>query len=558
MVKSQSKEKITIEKLVESYSINIIRTAKKIINAKMNYDKWLLDDLIQQGYVGLIEAHRRYDFNRGSDFFWSYARKFVRGRMIDFIVQHFNFIRPSKKINSIMLRIKRLNLINQSPQYISYVLGCTSNMVTEAMYFLNMRYMVYLYEPASTTPKNHQSKLLIDIVTAEESSDDLFQIEVLDGFSINEKKIAQMLIRGYSRENIIEHCGIPASQLIEIIDEILAKCGVDNQKIKTRSEELLMQISNLEGTGPITQTDEKKNFDWIEIELIWANPKNPRKDLSVNIEQLQEVLTSKSWEEPVTCYQKGQYYILLAGHRRWNAAKALGHKKIPVFIVDPPSSPAEEKDRLGSLQSVQVDWTPYEIAKNIYDRWVYAGGISYSQLANKLGITKKNVETKIRVYKYYPRAEIEDKLSNGMYSITMLDYILTWIRRLDQYQPQFVESIGEDFIRQMMLTKYENKCFNSRITNDRCFVTNATSDEILSFLSDPTKTLAQSEIEMTMNRSKENQATYKEVYEMLNKSIESLGNLEWKDSKEAQQLITELDKLIENIAVKRQELLGGD
>ncbi|OMF44097.1 hypothetical protein [Paenibacillus peoriae] len=58
MLKSQSKEKITIEELVDSYSINIIRTARKMISARINFDKWLLEDLIQQGYVGLIEAQR--------------------------------------------------------------------------------------------------------------------------------------------------------------------------------------------------------------------------------------------------------------------------------------------------------------------------------------------------------------------------------------------------------------------------------------------------------------------------------------------------------------------
>ncbi|APB73051.1 hypothetical protein PPYC1_22990 [Paenibacillus polymyxa] len=58
MVKSQSKEKITIGELVDSYSINIIRTARKMISARINFDKWLLEDLIQQGYVGLIEAQR--------------------------------------------------------------------------------------------------------------------------------------------------------------------------------------------------------------------------------------------------------------------------------------------------------------------------------------------------------------------------------------------------------------------------------------------------------------------------------------------------------------------
>ena len=67
----------------------------------MLYDKWLLEDLIQQGYLGLIEAYPKYDFNKGKEFFWRYAYKFVKGRMIDFTIQHFNYIRPSKNKQSI-------------------------------------------------------------------------------------------------------------------------------------------------------------------------------------------------------------------------------------------------------------------------------------------------------------------------------------------------------------------------------------------------------------------------------------------------------------------------
>lgn len=93
----------------------------------------------------------------------------------------------------------------------------------------------------------------------------------------------------------------------------------------------------------------------------------------------------------------------------------------------------------------------------------------------------------------------------------MLDYILTWIKRLEKYQPDFVKSITEEFIRTQMLTKYENKCFNSRIANDRDFVCNASPEEIFSFLSDTTKTLRQSEIELTIEKAKKNVMTVKYI-----------------------------------------------
>ncbi|MFF2092705.1 ParB N-terminal domain-containing protein [Paenibacillus sp. NPDC058174] len=549
----------TIEEIVERYAGNVRRTARKFVNVRMLYDKWLFEDLIQQGFLGLIEAYPKFDFSKGKDLFWRYAYKFVKGKMIDFTIQHYNYIRPSKKMNSLILEIKRRDLIGRSPYHISQAIGCSYRMAAEAINFLLIRRTIYLHEPATKNQWNSGDDQIIDTVPAEENQDELFQIESRSEFSEMEQKISFMLINGYSRENIIEHCNIPAIQLKKNIDEILKKCGLDNQKITNRNEELLMQISVLEEDREdrnIVENIEKKNFEWIEVELISANPSNPRKDSAVNTEQLQETLISKGWEEPVTCYKRGQYYILLAGHRRLNAAKQLGHYKIPVFVVEPPATTAEEKDRLGSLQSIQVDWTPYEIAKNIYDRWIYAGGISYAEFAKKVGLPKSKVEAKIRVYKYYLRVEIEDKLTNGMYSITMLDYILIWIKRLVQYQPDYVESMTEEFIRKQMLTKYENKCFNSQIANDRFFVCKATSKEIFSFLSDTTKTLRQSEIELTIALA-EKERNNEKIYQLLDDSLEAIKNIEWNDHKEAKQLMGVMDKLIHNINAKSIELKGG-
>src|SRR5699024_3287632 len=99
------------------------------------------------------------------------------------------------------------------------------------------------------------------------------------------------------------------------------------------------------------------------------------------------------------------------------------------------------------------------------------------------------VAARIRVYLYYNLKEIEDKLENGMYSITMLDYIHTWIRRLKKNQPELVGAMKEEYIKQLMLRKYENKCFNSKIVNDNVFVTQISPQEISDFLTDSTKKL---------------------------------------------------------------------
>jgi ParB family chromosome partitioning protein len=62
-----------------------------------------------------------------------------------------------------------------------------------------------------------------------------------------------------------------------------------------------------------------------------------------------------------------------------------------------------------------------------------------------------------------------------------LNQPLAWINRLEKYHPKLIESMGEELIRKQMLKKYENKCFNSHIANDKTFVKDACSQDILNF-----------------------------------------------------------------------------
>src|SRR5699024_11182893 len=142
-------------------------------------------------------------------------------------------------------------------------------------------------------------------------------------------------------------------------------------------------------------------FEWVDIEKVLPNPKNPRKDPAVESETMQKIINSKGWEVVLSAYKMGEYYILISGHRRLYAAKKLDKKQIPIFAVDPPENDADEHDRLGSIQGGQKDWNPYEIAKYTYDMWKVYKKISYEKLAVKLNTSKKNVAAGIRVYQYY-------------------------------------------------------------------------------------------------------------------------------------------------------------
>ncbi|MDO7908533.1 ParB/RepB/Spo0J family partition protein [Paenibacillus cellulositrophicus] len=292
---------------------------------------------------------------------------------------------------------------------------------------------------------------------------------------------------------------------------------------------------------------------WVAIDLVIPNPMNPRRDHSIESEQMQEILRSKGWAEAITCYRKGQYYIILSGHRRWHAAKKMNEKEVPVYIVQAPENNAEELDRLGSIQGGQVDWTPYEWAKYTYDIWKNSGKASYSQLANKLGISQSLVGSRIRVYKFYPRIEIEDKLSNGMYSLSMLDYILKWIKRVEKHHFELYQSMGEELIRKQMLKKYENRCFNSKIAIDNIFVTSACSKDILEFLTDINKKLQDCQFELELLKV-DNEVDVTQNKLNVKMIIDEIRLIECRTKNEAGNLKEELNKLLKEIELKENQL----
>ncbi len=486
------------DEIVYRYSKHIERRAHRFIK-QWRGSKDLKEELVQQGYLGLLEAREGFNSSKNNNGFWSYACSFVIGRMKDFIIYNMNHIRPSQKLNSIILQIYKEDLVYSKPEYIANYLGCTLGMAKQGLEYIRIRNVKSLNQPLLHND-THGTLELIDLIESNEERDILFQIEVINEFSAIEQDVIKMLIDRYSVRDIIRHYKISKYTLNNILKKIVINCGYDCTAILNRNEGWLMNLDQID----LDDGEEKARaqLKWVSLNQVLPNPKNPRRDLTVKTKHLQDLIELIGWEEPLTCYESGNNFIIISGHRRWNAAVQLKKTIIPVYIVEAPKSEKEELDRIGSVQGGQVEWSQYDQVKYTYDRWVASGKRSCDYLGNELGISKGVVAARIRIYKYYPKDEIEDKLNNRMYSITMLDYIYTWIKRLDKNHPDLVESLGEHYIRRLMLKKYENRCFNSKIVHDT-FVINADSQVIREFLIDITKKLQDCQVELTYIRHNE-------------------------------------------------------
>lgn len=88
----------------------------------------------------------------------------------------------------------------------------------------------------------------------------------------------------------------------------------------------------------MTNEIDSKNVIWVPIENVIPNPMNPRTVTFVQQDDMIEIIRTRGWGEPLTAYQQGENYVLLAGHRKLSAAHAAKEKRIPLFVVDKPEN----------------------------------------------------------------------------------------------------------------------------------------------------------------------------------------------------------------------------
>jgi ParB family chromosome partitioning protein len=152
----------------------------------------------------------------------------------------------------------------------------------------------------------------------------------------------------------------------------------------------------------------------IPLNLIEANPDQPRHDFDENsLSELAASLKMHDIIQPLTVTKltNGKYRII-AGERRYRAAKIAGLTDVPVYIREAKTSKALELALLENLQ--REDLNAIEIAlsyKQLMDELDY----TQEQLAERMGKERSTVTNYIRLLKLPP--DIQAAVRNGIISM---------------------------------------------------------------------------------------------------------------------------------------------
>jgi len=143
----------------------------------------------------------------------------------------------------------------------------------------------------------------------------------------------------------------------------------------------------------------------ISIQDIEPNPKQPRRDFEESA--LQDLATSIKLHDiiqPVTVSKLSNgKYRLIAGERRWRAAKLAGLKDIPAFIRQANDQQLLELALLENLQ--REDLNAMEVALS-YKRMMDELEYTQEQVADRMGKDRSTVANVIRLLKLPPDIQL--------------------------------------------------------------------------------------------------------------------------------------------------------
>lgn len=152
----------------------------------------------------------------------------------------------------------------------------------------------------------------------------------------------------------------------------------------------------------------------IPVEAIETNPKQPRRDFDETaLEELTASIKLHDIVQPVTVsLQPSGKYMLIAGERRWRAAKLAGLKDIPAYVRQVNDGQLLELALLENLQ--REDLNAMEVALS-FKRMMEELEYTQEQVAERMGKDRSTVANFIRLLKLPP--DIQVAVRNGTISM---------------------------------------------------------------------------------------------------------------------------------------------
>jgi len=150
----------------------------------------------------------------------------------------------------------------------------------------------------------------------------------------------------------------------------------------------------------------------LNIDLIKVNPGQPRRDfVQTALQELADSIQEHGILQSLIVSPSGGEYELIAGERRWRAAKLAGLKQVPAIIRRVGEQAKLEMALVENIQ--RADLNPLELAV-VYRRLIDEFNLSQEEVAKRVGKPRSVIANTISFLKLLP--EVQRALVDGVIS----------------------------------------------------------------------------------------------------------------------------------------------
>lgn len=158
-----------------------------------------------------------------------------------------------------------------------------------------------------------------------------------------------------------------------------------------------VQISREEVQNTSAGKEEESSLRLLDVAIsrIDPNPDQPRKDFDeARLKELSQSIAASGIIQPLVVKQNGRRYSIVAGERRWRAARLAGLTNVPVIVSQFDETQLLEVALIENLQ--RADLNPVEEAAG-YRLLMQQHDLTQEEMANRLGKSRSAIANTIRL-----------------------------------------------------------------------------------------------------------------------------------------------------------------
>lgn len=152
----------------------------------------------------------------------------------------------------------------------------------------------------------------------------------------------------------------------------------------------------------------------LKINQVEPNRDQPRKDFDEDaLVELADSIKQFGILQPLIVQKKKDYYEIIAGERRWRAAKIAGVKEVPVIVKEFTDQEIVEISLIENIQRENLN--PIEEAM-AYKRLLEEFNLKQDEVAERVSKSRTAVTNSMRLLKLSPRVQqmiVDDMISTG-------------------------------------------------------------------------------------------------------------------------------------------------